>query len=146
MVRAVGFEMPAQCYIIPAGQGAFPMKSRAYRPVLLALALAVCGAGLSHAAELERRIVRHRHLVHHRIVLPPERHVIEIVKEAYSDRFIINGARFAAKVPACTAGWLAGERVHFLSGEIHGFCADAVVYNAMRHRACEMWCGGPLFW
>src|SRR5881392_2425623 len=119
--RGAGFEMPAQCYIIPAGQGALPMKSRAYRPVLLALGLAVCGAGLSHAAELERRIVRHRHVYRHVIVLPPERHVIEIVKEAYSDRFIVNGARFAAKVPACTAGWLAGEPVHFLSGEIHGF-------------------------
>ena len=103
----------------------------------------------SEATEATLR-VRSHHVrqvwYHRRLVLPPERHVIEIVKEAYSDRFIINGARFAAKVPACTAGWLAGEPVHFLSGEIHGFCADAVVYNAMRRRACEMWCGGPLFW
>src|SRR5713101_3297605 len=94
---------------------------------VLAFTLAVVGMGLSHAAELER-------------------HVIEIVKDAYSDRFIINGARFSAKAPACVSGWLAGEPVRLLSGEPHGYCTDAVVYNAMRHRACEMWCGGSLFW
>ena len=112
---------------------------------VLAAALAVSAVGASQAAELERHAVHHRHY-RHVIVLPPERHVIEIVKDAYSDRFIINGARFTAKVPACVSGWLAGERVHLLSGEPHGYCADAVVYNAMRHRACEMWCGGSLYW
>ena len=121
------------------------MQSRAFGPVLLGMALVISTIGTARAAELERPIVRHRH-VRHVVVLPPERHVIEIVKEAYSDRFIINGARFSAKVPACTAGWLAGERVHLLAGEPHGYCVDAVVYNAMRHRACEMWCGGSLFW
>ncbi len=114
---------------------------------VLAFTLAVVGMGLSHAAELERHVVRHhRHVYRHAIVLPPERHVIEIVKDAYSDRFIINGARFSAKAPACVSGWLAGEPVRLLSGEPHGYCTDAVVYNAMRHRACEMWCGGSLFW
>ncbi len=114
---------------------------------VLAFTLAVVGMGLSHAAELERHVVRHRHVAYrHAIVLPPERHVIEIVKDAYSDRFIINSARFSAKAPACVSGWLAGEPVRLLSGEPHGYCTDAVVYNAMRHRACEMWCGGSLFW
>lgn len=116
---------------------------------VLAFTLAVLGMGLSHAAELEgakqRHLVRHR-AYRHAIVLPPERHVIEIVKNSYSDRFIINGARFSAKAPACVSGWLAGQPVRLLSGEIHGYCTDAVVYNAMRHRACEMWCGGSLFW
>ena len=125
------------------GQSAFPW--------VLAFTLAVLGMGLSHAAELEgakeRHAVRHRHVVYrHAIVLPPERHVIEIVKDSYSDRFIINGARFSAKAPACVSGWLAGQPVRLLSGEPHGYCTDAVVYNAMRHRACEMWCGGSLFW
>ena len=116
---------------------------------VLAFTLAVLGMGLSHAAELEgakeRHLVRHR-AYRHAIVLPPERHVIEIVKNSYSDRFIINGARFSAKAPACTSGWLAGEPVRLLSGEIHGYCTDAVVYNAMRRRSCEMWCGGSLYW
>ncbi len=116
---------------------------------VLAFTLAVLGMGLSHAAEIEgakeRHVVRHR-AYRHAIVLPPERHVIEIVKNSYSDRFIINGARFSAKAPACTGGWLAGEPVRLLSGEPHGYCTDAVVYNAMRRRACEMWCGGSLFW
>jgi hypothetical protein len=116
---------------------------------VLAFTLAVLGMGLSHAAELEgakeRHLVRHR-AYRHAIVLPPERHVIEIVKNSYSDRFIINGARFSAKAPACTSGWLAGEPVRLLSGEIHGYCTDALVYNAMRRRSCEMWCGGSLYW
>ena len=116
---------------------------------VLGFTLAVLGMGLSHAAELEgakeRHAVRHR-AYRHAIVLPPERHVIEIVKDSYSDRFIINGARFSAKAPACVSGWLAGQPVRLLSGEPHGYCTDAVVYNAMRHRACEMWCGGSLFW
>ena len=122
------------------------MRTRAVGKAVLAVAFAVSAVGVSYAADLERRVVRHRHILRHAIVLPPERHVIEIVKNAYSDRFIINGARFSAKAPACTAGWLAGERVRLLSGEPHGYCVDAVVYNAMRHRACEMWCGGSLFW
>jgi hypothetical protein len=118
------------------------MRHRAISLSVLAFALA--GAGIVEAADLGRSVVRHR--VRHAIVLPPERHVIEIVKNAYSDRFIINGARFSAKVPACAYGWLAGERVTLLSGEPHGYCVDAVVYNATRRRACEMWCGGSLFW
>jgi hypothetical protein len=123
------------------------MRHRTIGRFVLGFTLAAFGIGLAHAAELETRKVRHhRHVYRHVIVLPPERHVIEIEKYAYSDRFIINGARFAAKSPVCVSGWLAGERVRLLSGEIHGACVDAVVYNATRHRACEMWCGGSLFW
>src|SRR5438094_301978 len=129
-----------------AGTGSIAMRTRANAKAALAAAFAVSALGFSYAAELERPVVRHRHIYRHAIVLPPERHVIEIVKNAYSDRFIINGARFSAKMPACVNGWLAGEPVRLLSGEPHGYCTDALVYNAMRHRACEMWCGGSLFW
>ncbi|HEX9320862.1 MAG TPA: hypothetical protein VF913_01910 [Xanthobacteraceae bacterium] len=123
------------------------MKHRGIGLCVLAFTLAALGVGLSQAAELEGSKVRHRHVVYrHAIVLPPERHVIEIVKNAYGDRFIINAARFSAKTPACGGRWLAGEQVQFLSGEIHGACVDAVIYNARRHQACEMWCGGSLFW
>src|SRR5260370_38217846 len=101
--------------------------------------------GLSDAAELERHVVRPRHVAYrHAIVLPPERHVIEIVKDAYSDRFIINGARVSAKAPACVSGWLAGEPVRLLSGEPHGYCTDAAVYTARPPRACESGGGGGL--
>ncbi len=87
------------------------MRHRGIGLCVLAFALAALGVGLAQAAEVEgptvRHIVRHRHVVYpHAIVLPPERHVIEIVKNAYSDRFIINGARFSAKSPACVSGWL----------------------------------------
>jgi hypothetical protein len=127
------------------------MKHRGIGLSVLAFALAALGVGLAQAAEVEgpkvRHIVRHRQVAYpHAIVLPPERHVIEIVKNAYSDRFIINGARFSAKSPACVNGWLAGEPVQLLSGEIHGACWDAVFYNAKRRQACEMWCGGSWFW
>jgi hypothetical protein len=122
------------------------MKHHAICQWLVAITLTFSGLAPSSAAELERRVV-HRHVHYrHAIVLPPERHVVEIVKNAYSDRFIINGARFSAKTPACGLGWLAGERVKFLSGEIHGACVDALIYNATRRQTCEMWCGGSIFW
>ena len=142
-----GFERAkAVLYSMLARQGG-PMSHRTIGQCVLAFMLAVFGIALAHAAELEARKVRHhRHVSRHVIVLPPERHVIEIEKYAYSDRFIINGARFAAKSPVCVSGWLAGEQVKFVSGEVHGRCVDAVIYNATRHRACDMWCGGSLFW
>ena len=118
------------------------MKHRAIGLLALAVTLAASG-GLS-AAELEAP-ARHR-VYRHAIVLPPERHVIEIVKDAYSDRFIINAARFSAKTPACGGNWLAGERVQLLRGDAHGWCTDALIYNATRRQACEMWCGGSLYW
>ena len=122
------------------------MKHPAICRWLVAITFALCGLAPTYAAELERPVVHHRVHYRHAIVLPPERHVIEVVKNAYSDRFIINGARFSAKTPACGVGWLAGERVKFLSGEVHGACVDARIYNATRRQTCEMWCGGSLFW
>ena len=45
---------------------------------------------------------------HFGIYLPPERHVIEVVRPPYSANFIINGARFVGRSPACWS-WAAGE-------------------------------------
>jgi hypothetical protein len=45
-----------------------------------------------------------------RFYLPAERHVIEVVQPPWSGNFIINGARFTARTPACY-GWVAGERI-----------------------------------
>jgi len=73
-------------------------------------------------------------------LLPPARHVIEIVRPPYSGGFIINAAAFTAKTPACR-DWEAGERVTLLAGDWHGRCTDAVFYNVVRHRSCAMWCG-----
>src|ERR1700730_17475019 len=66
---------------------------------VLAFTLVAFGVGSVQAAELEAPRVRHRHVYRHAIVLPPERHVIEVEKYAYSERFIINGARVAAQSP-----------------------------------------------
>jgi hypothetical protein len=78
---------------------------------------------------------------HHRhFVLPPERHVIEVVHPPYGGSFVINGAYFSAKTAACL-GWTAGDRVTLLAGDWHGQCVDAVFRNVARRRTCEMWCG-----
>ena len=91
------------------------------------------------AADFDSRPA-HRHRHHYRGYLPPERHVIEVVRGAYGYSYVINGANFHAKSPACT-GWLAGDRIKLLAGSWHAACIDAVFYNATRHRSCEMWCG-----
>jgi hypothetical protein len=91
--------------------------------------LACCQPGL--AAENAR---------HARHSLPPERHVIELVRPPYSGSYIINGATFTAATAAC-AGWNAGDRITLLAGDWHGRCVGAVFYNVARHRACQMWCG-----
>ncbi len=72
--------------------------------------------------------------------LPPERHVIEVVRPPYSGSFIINRAAFTATTPACWR-WTAGERVTLLAGDWNGRCVGAVFYNVARHQSCEMWCG-----
>ena len=98
----------------------------------------------SQAAELLRPARHHRtyvihHYVSHAIVLPPERHVIEVVRHAYSTDFIINGARWSG-ISACSYGWVAGEQVRLLEGEWHGACTTARFYNVPRHMSCEMTC------
>jgi hypothetical protein len=116
------------------------MRNRLGRYVLVFILapLAIAGA---QAADLEYRHHTwvHRHW-HRHIVLPPERHVIEVVRGAHGPSFVINGANFTAKGAACR-GWVAGDRIKLLAGSWHGACVDAAFYNLSRHRTCEMWCG-----
>jgi len=102
---------------------------------VLVLAISTCGPALS--AELGLPI-EGSHATQH--MLPPERHVIELVRPPYSGAYIINGTSFTAASAAC-AGWNAGERITLLAGDWHGRCVGAVFYNVARHRACQMWCG-----
>jgi hypothetical protein len=81
------------------------------------------------------------HHYSHRIYLPPERHVVEVVQPPWSGNFIINGRRFVAKTSACNH-WAAGERIKLIDGDWNGQCVDAVFYNVYRHSTCEMWCRG----
>jgi hypothetical protein len=90
------------------------------------------------ADEMEISRPRYRH---YGIYLPPERHVIEVVRPPYSANFIINGARFVGRTPACWS-WAAGERIKLLAGDWNGRCAYAVFYNFYRRSTCEMLCGG----
>jgi len=102
---------------------------------LAALATPALADGYEHV-----RVRAHRHYHVYRIVLPPERHVIEVVYHAISPYFIINGTKFTAKTPACV-GWTAGDRIKLIYGSWHGACVDAAFYNISRRRSCEMWCG-----
>jgi len=76
---------------------------------------------------------------HRGFYLPPERHVIEVVRPPYSANFIINGARFVGRSPACWS-WAAGERIKLLAGDWNARCDYAVFYNFYRRSTCEMWC------
>jgi len=80
------------------------------------------------------------HRYRHRHILPPERHVVEVVQPPWSGNFIINGARFTGRTRACMR-WAAGERIKLLSGDWHGACVQAVFYNFNRHSRCVTWCG-----
>jgi len=103
------------------------------------LAMSACGPALS--ADLsESAPPRYWHAEHHRIVLPPERHVIELVRPPYSGYFIINRAHFTAETAACM-GWTAGDQIVLQAGDWHGYCTEAVFYNVSRHSSCAMWCG-----
>ena len=93
--------------------------------------------GLRSAERHHQR--QHVVVYHRRIVLPPERHVIELARPPYSGNFIINATRFTAKTPAC-ARWVAGERIKLLAGDWHGFCGSAVFYNVPRREVCELAC------
>jgi hypothetical protein len=107
--------------------------------VVVMLAMSACRPALS--AELgEGAPPRYWHPQHHWIVLPPERHVIEVVRPPYSGNFIINRAHFTAETAACM-GWTAGDQIVLRAGDWHGYCAEAVFYNVSRHSSCAMWCG-----
>ncbi len=77
--------------------------------------------------------------------LPPERHVIEVVRRAYGSEFIINGARFADK-NACAIGWVAGQHVQLIAGDWHGRCSEAVFYNMSVRQKCALVCSGWFHW
>jgi len=88
------------------------------------------------------------HRVHHvwhgyNLRLPPERHVVEVIDTW--GRLIINGRPFTPIVPAC-GGWVAGERIRFVAGDIDGACQTAVIYNYRRHQTCEVGCRHFVIW
>jgi hypothetical protein len=99
----------------------------------------------AHAADLTVAPHRSVHRVYvierqREIVLPPERHVVEVVAPPYSGNFIINGTHFAGVAPACLR-WSAGERIQLLAGDWHGRCTEAVFYNLTLRSTCRMACG-----
>ena len=107
----------------------------------LVLVLTAYAPASSDAADAGVRMRAHyRHVWHHRrIVLPPERHVVEVNRPVGSPYFIINGTSFTAMTPQCIR-WVAGERIKLVAGDWNGSCHSAVFYNARRHQTCEMLC------
>jgi hypothetical protein len=107
------------------------------RKWILAAALVVAAAGPALAADwrAERQ----------GIVLPPERHVIELAHPPYSGNFIINDAHFSAETAECAA-WTAGDRVVLRAGDWHGYCSEAIFYNVSRRSTCTMACGWHWPW
>ena len=100
----------------------------------LTLLVAACQAALADGTESSRqRTHRYRYYV------APEQHVVEVVQPPWSGNFIINGARFIGRTPACFS-WAAGERIGLIAGDWHGRCVDAVFYNFSRRSTCETWC------
>jgi hypothetical protein len=73
--------------------------------------------------------------------LAPERHVVEVVQPPYSGNFIINGARFVGRTPACLR-WVGGDQIRLVAGDWHGRCVSAVFYNYVRRSSCVTSCGG----
>jgi hypothetical protein len=108
----------------------------------MVLALSTFAPVQSEAMEAgaRARSHHHRHVVQHRrIVLPPERHVIEKVQPPRSGNYLINDTWFTAKTQACSR-WVAGERIRLLAGDWHGACVDAVFYNVRHRQTCELSC------
>jgi len=103
-----------------------------------ALLLIVATTIAAGADGVDKKRHRHHRHVHYHSQLPPERHVIEVVH--HRGFFIINGAAFTPRSPACCR-WVAGDRIKFLAGEMHGFCSTALIYNASRRQTCEVTCG-----
>ena len=85
-----------------------------------------------------------RHAWHgYSLRLPPERHVVEVIDDF--GRLIIAGRPFTPAVPAC-GGWVAGERIRFVAGDINGACQTALIYNYRRHETCEVGCRRFVIW
>jgi hypothetical protein len=108
--------------------------------LLLAAAL-VPVAGPAGADGIDRPRKVHRVWHGYSLRLPPERHVVEVVDNW--GRLVINGRLFTPAVPAC-GGWVAGERIRFLAGDINGACQTAVIYNYHLRRTCEVGCSWSL--
>jgi hypothetical protein len=110
---------------------------------MMALAFLTFAPAPSEAMEAGQRARSHHHyrdVPHHRrIVLPPERYVIESVRPPYSGNYHINDTWFTAKTQVC-ARWVAGEQIKLLAGDWHGNCVDAVFYNVRRRQTCELSC------
>jgi hypothetical protein len=109
--------------------------------LLLAAAL-VPAAGPAGADGTDARPV-HRTWHGYNPRLPPERHVVEVVDDW--GRLIINGRLFVPGVPAC-GGWVAGERIRFVAGDINGACRTALIYNYQRRQTCEVGCSRSFIW
>src|SRR5262245_12849369 len=111
------------------------------RAVVFLLLAATLPALVGTAEADEWRVRRHARAPHwdvpRHVHLPPERHVIEVVH--HRGFFIVNGARFTPTAPHCL-NWVAGDRVRFLAGELHGACATALIYNATTRQVCEVRC------
>jgi hypothetical protein len=113
------------------------VKARKWLPALpfmLVVATAAQAADVDVGQRALRVIVRH-----HRVVLAPERHVVESVRPPYSGNYVFNGRPFTAKTPAC-ARWVSGEAIRLVAGSWNGACTSAAFRNVPRRMICEMWC------
>lgn len=107
---------------------------------LTILAVLAIVATVPAAADEGPRMSR-PHYDRYRLLLPPERHVIEVVQPPWSGNFIINGRRFTAVSPACFS-WAAGEQIKLIEGDWNGRCVEAVFYNVWRRSTCVTVCEG----
>jgi hypothetical protein len=98
--------------------------------LLLAAGLGLAGPAGADGTDVPRKV-------------PPERHVVEVIDDW--GRLIIAGRTFTPAVPAC-GGWVAGERIRFVAGDINGACQTAVIYNYRRHETCEVGCRRFVIW
>jgi hypothetical protein len=101
---------------------------------VLALAAMICQPALADSM----RVPRYRAQPWY--VLPPERHVIEVVQPPWSGNFIINGRPFTGMTASCLR-WAAGEPIMLRTGDWHGRCIEATFYNLLRRNTCRTWCG-----
>src|SRR5258708_32578496 len=95
-----------------------------------ALATLLCASAFADGMEYAPR------RSYQRFYLPAERHVIEVGQPPYRGNFIINGARFTARTPACFA-WAAGERIRLFAWGWNGRWAGQLFYNFDRRTTCK---------